>query len=409
MKRASAKVNKNLGVLKKEKADAIISASNEILKGKFIDQIVVDAFNSGAGTSFHMNVNEVIANRSIEILGGKKGEYKTVHPNDDVNMSQSSNDVIPSAIKIALTINLQNLYKSLEKLSKEFSSKAKQFDGILKSGRTHMQDAVPVRLGQEFNAYSTTIKKAIRNIKKSEESLYEINLGATAVGTGLNAHPEFKDEIAKELTKDTGFPFKSAKDLIEATHNVDNFLNVAGALKVLAVNLIQISNDLRLLSSGPRTGFCEIELPEVQAGSSIMPGKVNPVIPEMVSMVCFQVIGMEQTTMLAVQAGQLEMSVMTPVIAHNMLFSIDILTSACKVFAEKCVKGIKANKRRCEDLAEQSLGNATALNPYIGYEKAAKIAKEARRTGKTVREIAREMKVLSNEEIDKILSLKSIT
>jgi aspartate ammonia-lyase len=409
IKMAAARVNSELGFIDIDKAEAIVKACNEILEGNLRDQFVVDAINSGAGTSLHMNINEVVANRALEIMDYEKGEYSYVHPNDDVNKGQSSNDVTPSAIKIAVAVLLEKLLPVLETLKAAFEKKGSEFDHILKSGRTHMQDAVPIRLGQEFSAYAETVNKSVYRLKEAEKSICQLNLGATAVGTGLNAHSEYKEKVIEELRSLTGLPLKSSPDLIEATHNIDNFLDVACALKILAAGLIQIANDLRLLSSGPLTGFAEITLPEVQAGSSIMPGKVNPVLPEMLNMVCFHVFGTEEIVSMAVQAGQLEMNVMTPVIGFNLLFTLDTLRNAIDVFTKKCVEGISADEERCEELAEISTGIATALTPYIGYENAAMIAKEAYKTGKTVRQIAKEKKVLTDDQLDKILSPKSMT
>ncbi|MEM5819266.1 MAG: aspartate ammonia-lyase, partial [Desulfitobacterium hafniense] len=331
----------------------------------------------GAGTSINLNANEVIANRAIEILGGRKGDYSRVHPNVHVNMAQSTNDVFPTAIRIACLNVADDLLHALNELKSAFQEKAREFDGVIKMGRTHLQDAVPIRLGQEFAAYGQMLERDLRRITEAAKSLHSINMGATAVGTGLNADPIYIEEVSENLRKVTGLPLLRADNLVDATQNTDAFLEVSGALKTLAVNLSKIANDLRLMASGPRTGFGEINLPAMQPGSSIMPGKVNPVMAEVVNQVSFQVQGNDFTIALACGAGQLELNVMEPVVVFNLLQSLDILRNVIKVFKERCVDGITANVERCRDLVENSVGVVTAINPHVGYEVASRIAKEA--------------------------------
>jgi aspartate ammonia-lyase len=409
LKIAAAWTNRELGILDKKIADAIIGAGREVVEGKLRDQFVVDAFQAGAGTSHHMNVNEVLANRAIEILGGKKGDYTIVHPNDHVNMSQSTNDVFPTAMKIAVWISAEGLIPVLKELEENLMKKGKEFDPVVKSGRTHLQDAVPIRLGQEFRAYSLIIRKATAAVEEALESLKELGIGGSAVGTGLNTHPVYSKKVVEKLRELTAFDFLVPKDMREEMESMAPFVKFSGALKLLAIELTKIANDLRLMSSGPKTGLAEINLPPVQPGSSIMPGKVNPVMAEALNMVCFQVIGNDLTVTMAAQAGQLELNVMMPLIIYNILFSMDILQNVLKVFIEKCLSGITANDERCRDYVEKSMGLATALNAHIGYEKAAEIAKEANRTGKTIRELLLEKKIFTREQIEKILDIRSMT
>lgn len=409
IKRAAAKVNTELGELDKKKARAILQAAEEMLQGKLRGQVVVDAYQAGAGTSFHMNVNEVLANRAIEILGGKRGDYKVVSPNDDVNCAQSTNDVIPTAIRLAGLVATGRLQPVLKDLAAAFSRKAKEFDPIVKSGRTHLQDAVPVRLGQEFAAYATIVASHRKQIARAVDELRPLGIGGTAAGTGLNAHPHYRSKMVQELSRAMQLKLSSAPDLFAAMQSMAPFMGLSGALRNLAQDLIKIANDFRLLHSGPRTGLREIELPAVQPGSSIMPGKVNPVIPEMLNMVCFQVIGNDQTILLAAQAGQLELNVMMPVIAFDLLWSLTILRNALSVFTEKCVKGIQANSNRCLHFAERSSALVTALNPHIGYLKAAEVAKEVLSSHKSIREIVLGKKWMTEKELDEVLDLEAMT
>jgi aspartate ammonia-lyase len=409
IKLAAAKVNRQLGLLAQDKADAIITAAKEVLSGKLLEWIVVDIYQAGAGTSHNMNVNEVLANRAIEILGGRKGEYHRIHPNDDVNMAQSTNDVIPTAIRIAAIIETNKLLEALKDLQKEMKRKSRHFDGILKSGRTHLQDAVPMRLGQEFGAWEVNIAKHHKVLKRTLENCKELGIGGTAVGTGLNSHINYRPLMVKALSEQLIIRFKMVDDYFEAMQSMRPFVELSGAIRNLVQDISRISNDLRLLSSGPKTGFAEIQLPAVQPGSSIIPGKVNPVIAEMLNMVCFQVIGCDTTILWAGQAGQLELNVMMPVIAYNLLQEIEILTNALIVFTEKSIKGIKANEQRLEIYARESVGIGTILNPILGYHETSKIVKKASITGKTIQEILLEDNYLTPEEIEEIFSLENHT
>jgi aspartate ammonia-lyase len=409
IKRAAAKVNKDLGLLDAGKAEAIIKASDEILGGRFREWFVVDVYQAGAGTSHNMNVNEVIANRAIELLGGNKGDYSVIHPNDHVNMAQSTNDVCPTAIRISAVTLGNELLSSLKRLEDALSAKSREFDSIIKSGRTHLQDAVPVRLGQEFSAYSTCIRKNREAIQIATKSNKELGIGGTAAGTGLNAHPQYRAMMVKELSSATGINFRMADDYFEAMQSLRPFVELSGAVRCLAQDLIRISNDLRLLSSGPKTGLAEIMLPALQPGSSIMPGKVNPVMAEMLNMVCFQAIGCDTTVLLAAQAGQLELNVMMPVVAFNLLHEIEILKNACAVFTERCVRGIQADADRCQSYAESSMSIVTVLNPRIGYAAAAEVAKEYISSGKSIRQIVLEKGILKDEQLDQWFDLREMT
>lgn len=410
VKKAAALANMSIGGLKKNIGKAIVRAADEIMQGKLRKEFVVDVYQAGAGTSHNMNANEVIANRAIEMLGGKKGDYGIVHPNDHVNMSQSTNDTIPTSMRIAAIFMADGLTLELKRLEKALSDKSKEFDSIIKSGRTHLQDAVPVRLGQEFRAYRTAISKATLRIKDAADGLKALGIGATAAGTGINTHPAYRRHVIKALREITGIrDLRPADDMLEAINSMADFVNLSSALRGLAVELIRIANDFRLLSSGPRTGIAEIMLPPVQAGSSIMPGKVNPVMAEMLNMVSFQVIGNDMAIVFAAQAGQLELNVMMPVINHNLLQSLEILKNGVRAFTERCVKYIKANKARCREMAEKSAALATVLNPFIGYENAAEVSKEAVSRGKTVREIVLGKNMLSKKEIDRILDPMRMT
>lgn len=404
VKEAAAKANMALNKLPEDSGKAIIKACNEIRTGQYADQFILYGIQGGAGTSINMNVNEVIANRAIELLGGRKGDYNLVHPLNHVNMAQSTNDVIPTAVRIALLQSAKELQLNVTNLEKAFSKKARQFHHVVKMGRTHLQDAIPIRLGQEMEAYGAVAGNDRKRIKSAVSVLHEINIGATAVGTSLNAEPRYIEIVTKELSMLTGLPLKKAKNLVCATQNTDGYLQYSAALKSFAVNLSKIANDLRLMASGPQAGFSEIFLPPVQAGSSIMPAKVNPVIPEMVNQVAFQIQGNDMTVTLACGAGQLELNVMQPVLALNLIQSTEMLAETAKIFTEKCVLGIKANEKRCRLMVEESVGLVTALSPVIGYEKASSVAKEALVSGKTIKEVVLSRKLLSKEQCEFLLS-----
>ena len=403
IKRAAASVNHSLGLLEKKPADAIKRAATEVVDGKLDSEFPVDIFQTGSGTSTNMNTNEVISNRATELLGGLRGS-KLVHPNDHVNLGQSSNDVIPTAIHIAASESIKKqLIPSLTRLQKSLAKKAREFDKIVKIGRTHLQDATPVRLGQEFGGYARQMELAIHRAKRAQEALSEVALGGTAVGTGLNCHPKFSAKVMGIISKETGCPFKEAANHFEAQSAQDSLVEASGQMRTIAVSLMKIANDIRWLGSGPRCGLGEINLPETQPGSSIMPGKVNPVIAESVTMVCAQVIGNDVTVAVGGQAANFELIVMLPVMAYNLLQSIDLLATASNNFSAKCIEGIKANEERCKSLIEESLAMCTALAPAIGYEAAAKIAKDAYKTGKTVRQVAKEQKVLPEKKLAQLL------
>lgn len=403
VKEAAAAANRELGLVDTKIANAIIQAAQEVQQGKWNSEFVVDVFQAGAGVSFHMNTNEVIANRGIEIVGGELGDYSEVHPNDHVNYGQSTNDVFPTGMRLATLLELENLYPVLDSLVSALEKKGKEFHEILKSGRTHMQDAVPMRLGQEFAAYAGAVRRAEEAIRASAELLRELGLGGSAVGTGINTHPDYREKAIKNLARISGQKLFPADDMRYAMQSNLPMAAVSSALRNLALEVIRVSNDLRLLSSGPNTGFAEINLPALQPGSSIMPGKINPVIPELAAMVSFQVIGNDVAVAMAVQAGQLELNVMMPTMAYSVLQSITILTNMLRQFTDKCVAGITANANRCNFYVQATVSLATALNPYIGYSKAADIAKEAVATGRSIIEIAREKKLLSETEINEIL------
>ena len=403
VKRAAAEANKELGLVDEKRADAIIQASQEVIDGKWNDEFVVDVFQAGAGVSLHMNSNEVIANRANEILGGKLGEYTPVHPNDHVNYGQSTNDVFPTAMRLSTLLALDTFYPVLDKLAATFAEKAKAFHDIMKSGRTHMQDAVPMRLGQEFAAYGLAVEKGQQFLRMASGTLRELGLGGSAVGTGINTHPDYRVKAVANLARISGQKLTPAQDMRWAMQSNACMADVSAALRGIALETIRISNDIRLLSSGPNTGFAEIYLPSLQPGSSIMPGKINPVIPELAAMVGFQVIGNDTAVAYAVQAGQLELNVMMPTMAYNVLQSVTILANTLRQFDEYCVHGITANEPRCQLYAQSTVSLATALNPYIGYAKAAEIVKESVATGRSIIEIARAKKLLSEEEIAEIL------
>ncbi|HEV8538683.1 MAG TPA: aspartate ammonia-lyase [Bacteroidota bacterium] len=409
IKRAAAVVNKSLGLLDAKKSDAIVQAADEILGGKLRDWFVVDVYQAGAGTSHNMNTNEVLANRAIELLGGKKGDYSIVSPNDHVNMAQSTNDVCPTAIRIGAVTETLKLLPVLESLGKELLVKGTEFDNIVKSGRTHLMDAVPVRLGQEFTAYGVNVRKHRQAIAHAVDSSRELGIGGTATGTGLNAHPRFRKMMVEELSTKTGITFKMAEDYFEAMQSLRPMMELSNALRNFVQDLSRICNDIRLLGSGPKTGLLEINLPAVQPGSSIMPGKVNPSMVEMMNMVCFQVIGCDTTVLMAAQAGQLELNVMMPVVAFNLLHEIEILRTSIDVLIRFCIKGLTANPERCQYYAENSTSVVTVLNPHIGYLKAAEIAKEYLKSGKSIRQIVLEKGLLAADQLDKVFDLRGMT
>ena len=403
VKKATALANNELGLLDDKKKDAICKACDEIIEGKHLEHFVVDVIQGGAGTSTNMNVNEVIANRALEILGHKRGEYDYLHPNNDVNKSQSTNDSYPTSIRMTLYEMIFKLIDAMEILKGSFSEKAREFKSVLKLGRTQLQDAVPMTVGQEFHAFATAVRDDIKILKETQKLFLKLNLGATAIGTGINTDPRFSKVVNKYLREITKRDYTVAKDLIEATSDTGDYVQLSGVLKRIAVKVSKICNDLRLLSSGPRAGLKEINLPAVQPGSSIMPGKVNPVIPEVVNQVCFQVIGLDTTISIAAEAGQLQLNVFEPVIAFDLFSSIRMMERAFITLTERCIKGITVNEDICKNYVLNSIGLATALNPYIGYENSSSIAKEALKTGRSVYNIVLERKLLSKEKLDEIL------
>jgi aspartate ammonia-lyase len=409
IKAAAARTNKELGLLDEQKAAVIEQVALAIANGEFREHFVVDVFQAGAGTSFHMNVNEVIANRACELLGSQKGDHKLVSPNDHVNMGQSTNDVIPTAIRLTGVALSFPLLEAIEKLEKSFQRKAKEFDSIIKSGRTHLQDAVPLRLGQEVGAYAAGMSRAKAQISQASAPLQELGIGGSAVGTGLNTHPDYREKIVSHLSRITGFSLRPATDYFEAMQSMAPFTGLSAALRNLAIECIRIANDLRLMASGPNTGFNEIQLPAVQPGSSIMPGKVNPVMAEMLNMVCFQVVGSDACIAMASQAGQLELNVMMPVIGYNLFFAEQVLTNSLNSFREKCVDGITANEDICLRYAENTLALATVLNPHIGYLNAAEVVKESIKTGRTIKEVVLGRKLLTEDQWKKVFDLAQLT
>ncbi|ARC63363.1 aspartate ammonia-lyase [Bacillus licheniformis] len=409
VKKAAALANMETKRLYKGLGDAIVQAADEILEGKLHDQFIVDPIQGGAGTSMNMNANEVIGNRALELLGHNKGEYIHLSPNTHVNMSQSTNDVFPTAIHISTLKLLEKLLDTMEYMLDAFKKKARDFDHVIKMGRTHLQDAVPIRLGQEFEAYSRVIERDIKRIKQSRQHLYEVNMGATAVGTGLNADPRYIENVVKHLAEISGLPLVGADHLVDATQNTDAYTEVSAALKVCMMNMSKIANDLRLMASGPRAGLAEISLPARQPGSSIMPGKVNPVMAELINQIAFQVIGNDHTICLASEAGQLELNVMEPVLVFNLLQSISIMNNGFRSFTDHCVAGIEANEKRLKAYVEKSAGVITAVNPHLGYEAAARIAREAILTGQSVRDLCLQNDVLTEEELDLILNPYEMT
>jgi fumarate hydratase, class II len=409
IKWAAARSNEDLGLLESRIANAIRGASDQVASGDLDEEFVLDVFQTGSGTSTNMNANEVIANRATEIVGGERGS-KEIHPNDHVNMCQSSNDVIPSAIRLAALLGIaDDLIPSLERLEAALTDKATAFDDVVKVGRTHLMDATPVRLGQELSGYATQVARGVERLRSAQERLAELPLGGTAVGTGINAHPEFAPRAIAALAQRTGQPLREAEDHFEAQGSQDALVEASGALKTVAVSLMKIANDVRWMGSGPRGGIGELRLPPLQPGSSIMPGKVNPVITEVVRQVAAQVIGNDTSVTVGGALGEFELNVMMPVMAHNLLQSVDLLTSAATIFREKCIEGLETDTERARDLVEQSFPIITALVPKIGYEAAADIAKEALATGRGVREIAAERKVLSPEELDEALDIRKLT
>jgi aspartate ammonia-lyase len=409
IKKAAAAANRTLKRLPAKVAGAIIAAADEVLAGQLRDQFVVDIYQAGAGTSHNMNANEVLANRASEILGGARGEYTLVHPNDHVNMGQSTNDVYPTATRMALLAMVAPLLTAAQTLADGLQAKSLAFAHVLKTGRTHLQDAVPITLGQEFGGFAANVRHAAGEMARTAEQLCELNLGATAVGTGLNAGDDFTRDAIARLAQYTGSPLRPAADRFRVTQSMGDVLACSGALRRLAVEVGKVASDLRLLSMGPRAGIAEIQLPPVQPGSSIMPGKVNPSVAEMVNQVCFQVIGCDATILAAAEAGQLELNVMMPVIAWNALHATRILTQAMDVLQTRCIEGIKADEERCRELLDRSTALATALSPYIGYAATADIAKASVQTGRSIRELVRERRLLPDAELDAILSANAMT
>ncbi len=409
IKKAAALTHKQTKRLDPRLADAIVRAADEVLAGAHREHFVVDPYQAGAGTSHHMNCNEVLANRANELLGARRGEYKPVHPNDHVNMAQSTNDVIPTAIRLAALAQLPALLEAVARLARAFIAKGVEFDAIVKSGRTHLQDATPIRLGQEFAAYGHALERGSNRIAQAGAALREVGIGGSAVGTGLNVEPQYPGLMVKHLRAITGLELEEGKDRVQLMQSLGDAVALSGALRTYAVDLGRIASDIRLLASGPRTGLAEITLPPVQPGSSIMPGKVNPSMAEMVNMVCYQAIGNDVTVATAGEAGQLELNVMMPVIAHNLLFTLEILTNASRLFAERCVEGIGADAAQCAYWLERSPALVTALAPRLGYARAAELAKEALARNLSVRQLVREKGLLTDKELEDVLDLRAMT
>ena len=409
IKRSAALTHKETGRLDARLADAIVAAADEVLGGQHRDQFVVDVYQAGAGTSHNMNVNEVLANRANELLGGRRGAYTPVHPNDHVNMAQSTNDVIPTAIRLGALAMLRDLAPALAGLRDRLLEKGRELDDVIKSGRTHLQDAMPIRLGQEFQAYGLTIERNTRRLNDVADFLRDLGIGGSAVGTGVNVEPQYPSLMVRHLRRVTGLDLREGEDRVQLMQSMGDVAGFSAQLRTLAVDLSKIASDLRLLASGPRTGFDEIVMPAVQPGSSIMPGKVNPSIAEMVNQVCFQVIGNDTCVSAAAEHGQLELNVMMPVIAHNVFFSMLILTNATTALAERCVAGIAANKEQCAFWVERSAALATALAPQIGYAKAAEISKQSVKEGVLIRELVKRDKILPPDEVDEVLDLRKMT
>src|SRR5690348_6005860 len=409
IKRSAALVHKQTGRLEARLADAIVRAADEVLGGQHRDQFIVDVYQAGAGTSHNMNCNEVLANRANELLGSSRGSYQPVHPNDHVNMAQSTNDVIPTAMRLAALATLPSLLAGMERLSRSLLAKGKQFDAIVKSGRTHLQDATPIRLGQEFTAYGHTVARHQEKLSQAVHWVRELNIGGTAVGTGINAEKQYSRLMVQELARISRLELRPGRDLVQLMQSMGDIATLSGALRAYVLDLNKIANDIRLLASGPRTGLAEIMLPAVQPGSSIMPGKVNPSIAEMVNQVCYQALGLDTTVALAAEAGQLELNVMMPVITHNIVFALQIVGNATRVLAERCVDGIEADAKQCAYWLERSPALVTALAPKIGYAEAAKLAKEALATGLTVKELVMKKHVLEGAELEEVLDLRAMT
>ena len=409
IKKAAALANQELGLLPKNLADAICLACDEILAGKHLEEFVVDVIQGGAGTSTNMNANEVIANIALELSGHEKGRYDLIHPLNHVNMSQSTNDVYPTAIRLTLSVKLDRLLDEMSFLQSSLAAKGAEFADVIKMGRTQLQDAVPMTLGQEFEAYAVMEGEDIQRVKEAQSLIHEINMGATAIGTGLNAHPQYARLVTEKLRQLSHVPVIESQNLVEATQDTGAYVQLSGVLKRVAVKLSKICNDLRLLSSGPRAGLGEINLPPMAPGSSIMPGKVNPIIPEVVNQVAYEVIGNDVSVTMAAEAGQLELNVMEPVIAYNLFTSIDMLGRACRTLAERCIQGITANREVCRRMVEHSIGLVTALNPILGYEKSTEIADQALKTGRSVYEIVLEKGYLTKEQLEDLLSPESMT
>jgi aspartate ammonia-lyase len=409
VKEAAALTNHELGLLDEARTEAIVKACEEIRSGKLLDQFVVDVIQGGAGTSTNMNANEVIANRALEHLGHTRGEYQYLHPLEHVNMSQSTNDVYPTAVKVALSIAIRRLVEAMNELRRAFQAKAGEFASVLKMGRTQLQDAVPMTLGQEFSTYAVMVGEDEERLREATLLIQEINLGATAIGTGINTHPQYASRVCHHLAELTGIPLVTAANLVEATQDAGAFVQLSGVLKRVAVKLSKICNDLRLLSSGPRAGLGEINLPPVQAGSSIMPGKVNPVIPEVVSQIAFEVIGNDVTVSMAAEAGQLQLNAFEPIIAHSLFKSLAHLRAGCLTLAERCVRGITANREHLRRMVEHSIGIVTALNPSIGYTHATAVAQEALATGQSVYDLVLAKGLLTKEQLDDILRPEMLT
>lgn len=409
IKKAAAITNRNALRLSPDKSDAIIRACDEIIHGKWMDQFIVDPIQGGAGTSANMNINEVIANRAGELLGGKKGAYDKIHPNDHVNMAQSTNDVIPTAGKLTVLTLMTPLIQELHRLHDALMKKSEEFDDVIKMGRTQLQDAVPMRLGQTFHGYASMIERDILRLTDVSREMYTVNLGGTAIGSCINTSPAYLHNIVPCLSSITGYPLLQAKDLFDATENLDGFVSVSGAVKTCAVDLSKMCNDLRLLSSGPRTGLGEIHLPAMQNGSSIMPGKVNPVIPEVVTQAAFLVAGHDLTITMAAEAGQMELNAFEPVVFYNLFESLTALTGAVSTLTDHCITGITADRERCRTLMEASAGIATALCPYIGYQKSAEIAKAALKSNRTIRELVLEEHLMTAAELEQVLDPYAMT
>ncbi len=409
IKHAAARANRELGLLDQVRADAIVAACKEIQAGKWRDQFVVDVIQGGAGTSTNMNANEVVANRALEILGHPRGDYQKLHPNEHVNMSQSTNDVYPTALKLATYVGIFQLVEAMAHLRRAFERKAEEFRDVLKMGRTQLQDAVPMTLGQEFSTYAVMLGEDEERLKEASLLIREINLGATAIGTGINAHPDYTALICRLLAEVSGVPVVTSPNLVEATQDCGSFVQLSGVLKRVAVKLSKTCNDLRLLSSGPRAGLGEINLPAQQAGSSIMPGKVNPVIPEVVNQIAFEVIGNDMTVTFAAEAGQLQLNAFEPIIAHSLFKSVNHLRRGCLILADRCVDGITANRERLRATVENSIGVVTALNPYIGYANATEVAQAALSSGRSVYELVLERHLMTKEELDEVLQPDVLT